>query len=50
VRLLGVEFDTATPESIAVALTQPQSALVFAGYAGAALAAGTALLYRRDTN
>lgn len=48
--LLDVKADTATPESLAVALTRPQDALVFAGYAVAALVLGTVLLYRRDSN
>jgi ABC-2 type transport system permease protein len=48
--LLGVETDTATPETIAVALTRSQDALLFAAYAVLALGVGTALLYRRDTN
>ena len=48
--LLGVEVDTTTPETIAVALSQTQDALVFGGYAAAALLAGTALLYRRDAS
>ena len=46
--VLGVEVDTATPETIAVALSRTQDALVFGGYAALALAAGTVLLYRRD--
>lgn len=48
--LLGVEVDTATPETLAVALTRTQDALVFGGFAAVALAAGAALLYRRDTD
>lgn len=46
--LLGVEVDTTTPETLAVALSRTQDALVFGGYAALALAAGTVLLYRRD--
>lgn len=48
--LLGIESDTATAEAIAVALTRPENALVFGGYATGALVVGTVLLYRRDTN
>lgn len=48
--LLGVEVDTTTPETIAVALSQTQDALVFGGYAALALLAGTVLLYRRDAS
>ena len=48
--LLGIDSDTATPESIAVALTRPENALVFGGYTAVALVVGTVLLYRRDTN
>lgn len=48
--LLAIESDTETPESIAVALTRPQDALVFGAYAAAALLIGTVLLHRRDTN
>jgi ABC-type transport system involved in multi-copper enzyme maturation permease subunit len=48
--LLGIESDTATTESIAVALSRPENALVFAGYTAVALVVGTVLLYRRDTN
>jgi ABC-2 type transport system permease protein len=48
--LLGIDADTATPESIAVALTRLQDALVFGGYTAVALVIGTVLLYRRDTN
>lgn len=48
--LLGVEADNATPESLAVALTRPQDAFLFAAYAIAALVLGTVLVYRRDTN
>lgn len=48
--VLGVEVDTATPETIAVALSRTQDALVFGGVAALALVLGTVLLYRRDTN
>ncbi len=48
--LLGVEVDTTTPETLAVALSRTQDALVFGGYAALALAAGTVLLYRRDAS
>lgn len=46
--LLGVETDTDTAETIAAALTRPENALVFGGYAVAAVLAGSVLLYRRD--
>jgi hypothetical protein len=49
-KLLAYTNDFDTPEAIAVALTRPESALVFGGYAGLALLLGTFLLYRRDTN
>ena len=49
-RLLGIDADSDTPAAIAVALTRPQYALVFGGYAAVALVVGTVLLYRRDTN
>ena len=48
--LLGIESDTLTPESIAVALSRPENALVLGGYTVVALIIGTVLLYRRDTN
>jgi ABC-2 type transport system permease protein len=48
--VLGVEIDTTTPETIAVALSRTQDALVFGGYAAVALLVGTVLLYRRDTS
>jgi ABC-2 type transport system permease protein len=48
--LLGVEVDTHTPETLAVAFSRPENALVFAAVAALALATGTALLHRRDTD
>jgi hypothetical protein len=48
--LLGIVSDTTKPEALAVALTRTQDAIVFGGYAAVALAVGTVLLYRRDTN
>jgi ABC-2 type transport system permease protein len=48
--LLGVDVDTTTPETIAVALSRTQDALVFGGYAAVALLVGTVLLYRRDAS
>ena len=48
--LLAYSTDFDTPEAIAVALTRPENALVFGGYAAVALVVGTVLLYRRDTN
>jgi ABC-2 type transport system permease protein len=47
--LLGVQVDTTTPETLAVALSRTQDALVFGGYAALTLLVGTVLLYRRDT-
>ena len=49
-KLLAYANDFDTPEALAVALTRPESALVFGGYALVALLVGTVLLYRRDTN
>lgn len=48
--LLGIDSDTATAESIAVALARSENALVFGGYTAVVLVLGTVLLYRRDTN
>jgi ABC-2 type transport system permease protein len=47
---LAIDSDTATADSIAVALTRPENGLLFGGYTFAALIVGTVLLYRRDTN
>jgi ABC-2 type transport system permease protein len=41
---------TGDPETIAVAFTRVQDALLFSSYTVAALTIGTVLLYRRDTN
>lgn len=49
-RLLGVGSNLDTPEILAAALPRPSLALVFAAYATVGVVAGTALLYRRDTN
>jgi ABC-2 type transport system permease protein len=48
--LLGYNPDFETAKAIAIALTQPQNALVFAGYTAVALVTGTVLLHRRDPN
>lgn len=48
--LLAIQSDTATADSIAVALTRPENALLFGGYTFALLIIGTVFLYRRDTN
>jgi ABC-2 type transport system permease protein len=48
--LLGYNPDFETAKAIAIALTQPQNALVFAGYTALALVTGTVLLHRRDPN
>lgn len=45
---VGSKFDT--PENLAAAFSRPQLALVYGSYAVIALAIGTTLLYRRDTN
>jgi ABC-2 type transport system permease protein len=47
-KLLAYANDFDTPEALAVALTRPESALVFAGYTAVALIVGSVLLYRRD--
>ena len=49
-RLLALDSDLDSTEAIAVALTRPQNALVFAAYTMVALVVGTVLLHRRDTN
>jgi ABC-2 type transport system permease protein len=46
--LLGVEVDTHTPETLAVAFDRPENALVFLGFTLLALLAGSVLLYRHD--
>lgn len=48
--LLGIQQATDTAESLAAALSRDQDALLFGGYVTAALAVGTMLFYRRDTN
>ena len=48
--LLGYNSDFETAKAIAIALTQPQNALVFAAYTAIALMTGTVLLHRRDPN
>jgi ABC-type transport system involved in multi-copper enzyme maturation permease subunit len=48
--LLAYSSDFETPRTLAIALTRPENALVFGGYAAVALVVGTVLLYRRDTN
>lgn len=47
--LLGIVGTGAFAEEATYALTRPQTGVVFGAYAAAALVAGTALLYRRDT-
>jgi ABC-2 type transport system permease protein len=49
-KLLAYNNDFDTPQAIAVALTRPETALVFAGYTAVALIVGSVLLYRRDTD
>ncbi|MGI8791968.1 MAG: hypothetical protein ACR2H3_02110 [Acidimicrobiales bacterium] len=46
--LLGTATGTDAPEMIAAELSRVQDAFLFGGYAAAALAVGTVLLYRRD--
>lgn len=48
--LLGIAAKGAFAEDASFALTRTQDALIFGGYAAGALAVGTLLLYRRDTN
>lgn len=48
--LLGIRSATDTSETLAVALSRVQDAYLFGGYTVVAVAIGTALLYRRDTN
>jgi ABC-2 type transport system permease protein len=48
--LLSDDSGFESAEALAVALTRPENALVFGGYALVALVVGTVLLYRRDTN
>ena len=49
-KLLAYKNDFDTPQAIAVALTRPETAMVFAGYTAVALIVGSVLLYRRDTD
>jgi ABC-2 type transport system permease protein len=49
-RLLEVGSDLDTPEIVAAALTRPQNALVFAGYATVALIVATVMLHRQETS
>ena len=48
--LLGIRSAGDTDATVAAALTRAQDAVLFGGYVVAALAIGTALLYRRDPN
>ncbi len=48
--LLAYANDLESPHALAIALTRPENALVFAGYAVAALVAGSILMYRRDAD
>jgi ABC-2 type transport system permease protein len=48
--LLSDNSGLESAEALAVALTRPENALVFGGYALVALVVGTVMLYRRDTN
>ena len=49
-RMNPIEDNTASIETLNAALTRTQDALIFGSYAAIALAIGTVLLYRRDTN
>jgi ABC-2 type transport system permease protein len=49
-KLLAIAGRGAFAEDSSFALTRTQDALIFGGYAAAALAVGTLVLYRRDTN
>ncbi len=48
--LLPLEDDNPSIESLEVALSRTENALVFGGYAALALMIGTIVLHRRDTN
>jgi ABC-2 type transport system permease protein len=48
--LLEIESISDTPETLALRLTRVQDAMLFGGFTIAALAIGTVLLYRRDSN
>jgi ABC-2 type transport system permease protein len=48
--LLAIKATTDTAETVAVAFTRAENAMLFTGYTAAALLLGTVLLYRRDTN
>ncbi len=48
--LLGIRAAGDTTATLAAALSRTQDAFLFTGYSIAALAIGTVLLYRRDTN
>jgi ABC-2 type transport system permease protein len=50
IRLIGIQSAGDSPATIAAALTRPQDAVLYLGYALAALSIGTLLLYRRDPN
>jgi ABC-2 type transport system permease protein len=48
--LLAYDSDLDSATALAVALTRPENALVFGGYAAITLGVGTLLLYRRDAD
>jgi ABC-2 type transport system permease protein len=48
--LLAYDSDLDSPQALALALTRPENALVFGGYAAVARGLGTLLLYRRDAD
>ena len=48
--LLGIRAAGDSTATLAVALSRTQDAFLFSGYSIVAIAAGTVLLYRRDTN
>ena len=48
--LLAYANDLESPHALAIALSRPENALVFGGYAAAALVVGSILMYRRDAD
>ena len=48
--MLGIQQASDNAETLAAALSRTQDALLFGGYVMAALAVGTILFNRRDTN
>ena len=46
--MVGIEMDSPDTNLADIALTQPQNAILLAGYATAALIAGTVVLHRTE--